>query len=76
MLVARFGIRLVVPTGLAAMGGGLLMLTQVTPTTSYTFLAIGVAIMGAGMGLVMAPAGESIMSVLPADAVRRGQRRQ
>jgi EmrB/QacA subfamily drug resistance transporter len=71
-LVARLGIRLIVPTGLAAMGGGLLMLTQVTPTTSYTFLAIGVAIMGAGMGLVMAPAGESIMSVLPAEQYGAG----
>ena len=71
-LVARLGIRLVVPAGLAAMGGGLLMLTQVTPTTSYTFLAIGVAIMGAGMGLVMAPAGESIMSVLPAEQYGAG----
>jgi EmrB/QacA subfamily drug resistance transporter len=71
-LVARLGIRLVVPTGLAAMGSGLLMLTQVTPTTSYTFLAIGVAIMGAGMGLVMAPAGESIMSVLPAEQYGAG----
>jgi MFS family permease len=65
-LVRRLGIRTVIPAGLAAMGGGLLMLTQVTPTTSYMYLAIGVAIMGAGMGLVMAPAGESIMSVLPA----------
>jgi EmrB/QacA subfamily drug resistance transporter len=65
-LVARLGIRVVIPAGLTAMGGGLLMLSQATPTTSYTFLAIGVAIMGAGMGLVMAPAGESIMSVLPA----------
>jgi predicted MFS family arabinose efflux permease len=65
-LVARLGIRVVVPAGLTAMGVGLLMLTQVAPATSYTFLAIGVAIMGAGMGLVMAPAGESIMSVLPA----------
>jgi EmrB/QacA subfamily drug resistance transporter len=65
-LVKRLGIRTVIPAGLTAMGGGLLMLTQVTPTTRYTFLAIGVAIMGAGMGLVMAPAGESIMSVLPA----------
>jgi EmrB/QacA subfamily drug resistance transporter len=71
-LVARLGIRLVIPTGLAAMGAGLLVLTQVTPTTSYTFLAIGVAIMGAGMGLVMAPAGESIMSVLPAEQYGAG----
>jgi MFS transporter, DHA2 family, multidrug resistance protein len=66
MLVARLGIRVVIPAGLTAMGAGLLMLTQVTPTTPYKFLAIGLAIMGAGMGLVMAPAGNSIMSVLPA----------
>jgi EmrB/QacA subfamily drug resistance transporter len=71
-LVGRLGIRVVVPAGLTAMGGGLLMLTQVTPTTSYTFLAAGVAIMGAGMGLIMAPAGESIMSVLPADQYGAG----
>ena len=71
-LVARLGIRVVIPAGLTAMGGGLLMLTQVTPTTSYTYLAIGVAIMGAGMGLVMAPAGESIMSVLPAEQYGAG----
>ena len=71
-LVARLGIRVVIPAGLALMGGGLLLLTQATPTTSYTFLAIGVAIMGAGMGLVMAPAGESIMSVLPASQYGAG----
>ncbi len=71
-LVARVGIRVVVPVGLTAMGGGLLLLTQVTPTTSYTFLAVGVAIMGAGMGLVMAPAGESIMSVLPPEQYGAG----
>ncbi|HTX86156.1 MAG TPA: MFS transporter [Streptosporangiaceae bacterium] len=72
VLVARFGIRVVVPAGLTAMGGGLVLLTQVTPTTSYSFLAIGVAIMGAGMGLVMAPSGASIMSVLPAEQYGAG----
>jgi EmrB/QacA subfamily drug resistance transporter len=72
MLVARLGIRVVVPAGLTAMGAGLLTLTQVTPTTSYDFLAIGLAIMGAGMGLVMAPAGNSIMSVLPAEQYGAG----
>jgi len=64
-LVRRLGVRVVVPSGLAAMGLGLLMLTQVSPTTGYPYLAVGVAIMGTGMGLVLAPAGESIMSVLP-----------
>jgi len=71
-LVARLGIRVVIPAGLTAMGGGLLLLTRVTPTTSYSFLAVGIAIMGAGMGLVMAPAGESIMSVLPAEQYGAG----
>jgi EmrB/QacA subfamily drug resistance transporter len=72
LLVARLGIRVVIPAGLAAMGTGLLLLTGTTPTTSYLFLAVGVAIMGAGMGLVMAPAGESIMSVLPPEQAGAG----
>ena len=65
LLARRLGVRWVVSAGLTLMGGGLLLLTQSTPTSAYSFLATGVAIMGAGMGLVMAPAGESIMSVLP-----------
>jgi EmrB/QacA subfamily drug resistance transporter len=65
LLARRFGARWVVSAGLAAMGAGLLLLTRSTPTSTYAFLATGVAIMGAGMGLVMAPAGESIQSVLP-----------
>jgi EmrB/QacA subfamily drug resistance transporter len=65
LLVRRVGVRVIVPAGLVAMGGGLLLLTRTTPDSGYGFLALGVAIMGTGMGLVMAPAGESIMSVLP-----------
>jgi EmrB/QacA subfamily drug resistance transporter len=65
LVVRRLGTRVVVPAGLALMGAGLLLLTRSTTTTDYTILAIEVAIMGAGMGLVMAPASESIMSVLP-----------
>jgi hypothetical protein len=48
------------------------MLTAMTPGTSYTFIAAGVAVMGSGMGLVMAPAGESIMSVLPPEQAGAG----
>jgi EmrB/QacA subfamily drug resistance transporter len=65
LIVKRVGARVVIPAGLAGMGGGLLLLTGATPNSPYSYLAIGVAIMGAGMGLVMAPAGESLMSVLP-----------
>jgi EmrB/QacA subfamily drug resistance transporter len=65
LLVRRFGARVVVPAGLIGMGTGLLLLTGSTTTTDYAIIAVDVAIMGAGMGLVMAPASESIMSVLP-----------
>jgi len=34
-LVARLGVRLVIPAGLVLMGGGLLMLTVMTPVTGY-----------------------------------------
>jgi EmrB/QacA subfamily drug resistance transporter len=71
-LVKRLGVRTVIPAGLTLMGGGLLLLTAMTPDTSYSFIATGVAIMGAGMGLVMAPAGESIMSVLPPEQAGAG----
>jgi len=65
LLVRALGVRVIVPAGLAAMGDGLLLLTQTGTGTSYAFIALGVAIMGVGMGLVVAPASESIQSVLP-----------
>jgi EmrB/QacA subfamily drug resistance transporter len=61
----RFGVRMVIPAGLVLMGGGLLWLAQAQPTTPYLVLGGAVAVMGAGMGLVMAPASETIMSSLP-----------
>ncbi len=73
VLVVRWGIRVVIPAGLTLMGSGLLLLAaQVTPTTNYAFLAVAVTVMGAGMGLVIAPASESIMSVLPTGQVGAG----
>ena len=65
ILVRRLGVRMVLPAGLTAMGTGLLLLTQVSSTTGYPYLALAITIMGTGMGLVLAPAGESIMSTLP-----------
>jgi sugar phosphate permease len=43
-----------------------------TPDSSYTLIAIGVAIMGLGMGAVTGPTGESIMSVLPREQAGAG----
>lgn len=67
LLVARLGVRRVVPFGLGLMAFGLLLLAQIDASTGYPYLGLAVAIMGAGMGLVVAPAGESIMTVLPQD---------
>jgi hypothetical protein len=72
LLVARLGIRVVIPFGLSLMAGGLFMLAQISVGTGYGYLAVAVAIMGAGMGLTIAPAGESIMTVLPPSQVGVG----
>jgi EmrB/QacA subfamily drug resistance transporter len=64
-LVARLGTRVVIPAGLASMATGLFALSAVTATSGLLHVSIAVAMMGAGMGLVLAPAGESILSVLP-----------
>ena len=47
------------------MGAGLLDLSTAGVDTSYPPLAVAVAIMGAGMGLVMAPASTTIMTTVP-----------
>jgi len=65
ILVRALGARVVIPAGLSAMAAGLFVLTRIDTTSSYGLVAVGIAIMGVGMGLVLAPAGESIMSVLP-----------
>ena len=67
LLVRRFGIRVVIPAGLMSMAAGLFVLTSATATTGLVHLSLGVGLMGAGMGLVLAPAGESMMSVLPVE---------
>ncbi|HUY51057.1 MAG TPA: MFS transporter [Streptosporangiaceae bacterium] len=66
ILARRFGTRLVIPAGIALMGAGLLDLSTVGVHTAYPPLALAVAIMGAGMGLVMAPASTTIMTTVPA----------
>jgi EmrB/QacA subfamily drug resistance transporter len=65
LLTRRLGVRLVIPSGLALMGAGLVWLGQAQPMTPYVDLMGAVVLMGAGMGLVMAPASETIMSSLP-----------
>jgi MFS family permease len=65
VLAGRLGSRVVIPAGIALMGAGLLDLSTAGVDTSYPPLAVAVAIMGAGMGLVMAPASTTIMTTVP-----------
>jgi hypothetical protein len=56
----------VIPAGMALMGLGLLDLSTAGVHSAYPPIALAVAIMGAGMGLVMAPASTTIMTTVPA----------
>lgn len=62
----RVGTRMVIATGLFLMGVGLVALSMLQPATPYAMVAGFVALMGAGMGLVMAPASTTIMGSVPA----------
>jgi EmrB/QacA subfamily drug resistance transporter len=72
ILAQRFGVRSVVPSGLALLSGGLWWLSVVSPTTGYPHIGIAMLIMGGGMGLIMAPASESIMTALPQEQAGAG----
>jgi EmrB/QacA subfamily drug resistance transporter len=65
ILARRLGIRTVIPAGMALMGLGLAGLSTAGVHTAYPPIALAVAIMGAGMGLVMAPASTTIMTTVP-----------
>ncbi|HEY7147338.1 MAG TPA: DHA2 family efflux MFS transporter permease subunit [Streptosporangiaceae bacterium] len=72
VLAARLGIRLVLPAGLTLLGLGLLGLSMAGVDTAYPPVAVAVAVMGAGMGLVMAPASTTIMTTVPASQAAAG----
>lgn len=64
-LAGRIGVRAVVPAGLALMGASLFLLGRLEVDSAYGVIAFATALGGLGMGLAIAPAGESIMTVLP-----------
>ena len=72
VLAKRLGNRTVVSSGLGLMGIGLLYLSTAHIATGYPALALAVAIMGLGMGLVMAPASSTIMTTVPAHQASAG----
>lgn len=72
VLSKRLGNRAVISAGLALMGLGLLDLSTARVDTGYPALALAVTIMGAGMGLVMAPASSTIMTTVPTHQASAG----
>jgi fucose permease len=65
-LVARIGARITCTAGLVIMAAALVVLAQLTGTSSYWLVAVGLIPLGAGMGLAMTPATSGITAALPA----------
>ncbi len=64
-LALRFGNKLVVSSGLAAMGTAFLWISGNSVATPYLQIVGQMIILGIGMGLTSAPATEAIMGVIP-----------
>jgi EmrB/QacA subfamily drug resistance transporter len=64
-LTERIGTKLVVAAGLLLVAGALWLLSTVQLGDGYGLVAAALALLGSGMGFVMAPATESIMGSLP-----------
>lgn len=63
----RFGARAMVSLGLLLAAVGLAMFSFVDVGTHYGFIAIPIVIMAAGLGMLMPPSTEAIVSSLPQD---------
>jgi MFS family permease len=64
-VVERIGTKATVATGLAFVTAGLLSLTGLSVSTPYLNIVWRLMLMSFGMGMVMAPATESVMGSLP-----------
>ena len=64
-VVERFGTKRVVTAGLLTVTAALIALSFITRTTPYSVTIVLFCLMSAGMGMVMAPATESVMGSLP-----------
>ncbi len=64
-LTGRFGTRSVCAVGLVMVGLALAILAQLGTDTPYALMAIGLLVLGAGMGAAMTPATTAITEALP-----------
>ncbi len=67
MLVRRFGTRRVLTTGMLFTASGVLLLSRLTSTSTYTDVLLGIIVMTFGMGLTSSPMTDMIMSSVPRD---------
>jgi EmrB/QacA subfamily drug resistance transporter len=65
-IVGRIGSRLPITLGLLMTGTGLLFLTALEPTTSYSSFWYWLLLIGLGNGLIMSPMTTAIMGTVPA----------
>jgi EmrB/QacA subfamily drug resistance transporter len=71
MLTDKTGVGRIVPCGLALIGLSFFGLTQLTATTSYTWLGVLLFVMGAGMGFTMMPIMSGAMQTLRRASIAR-----
>jgi MFS family permease len=64
-LTKRFGTRAVIAAGLTVMAAGLAVVAQMGTDTAYWHLAIGLILLGFGMGAAMTPATSAITQAVP-----------
>jgi MFS family permease len=64
-IAAKFGVRRVVPAGMAVMGIGLVLLSFFTPTTPYWYIAVCLVIMAAGVGSALPSLSSGIVQSVP-----------
>ncbi len=65
VLAAKFGARRICAAGLLLIAAALAVIAQVSDTSPYWLLAIGLLVLGVGMGAAMTPATSNITNALP-----------
>ncbi|HEX6666210.1 MAG TPA: MFS transporter [Solirubrobacterales bacterium] len=68
-LIARFGARRLMTTGMVLGTLGMLALTQIDGSTPYGLLLVGYLLFGIALGLVYAPMSTAAMAAMPAEKV-------
>ncbi len=68
-LIARFGARALMTTGMVLGTAGLVVLTQIDATTPYVVLLAGYLLFGVALGFVYAPMSTAAMAAMPAEKV-------